>query len=486
MEFSHCYNAYFHWCAAAHQWKVQGFQFCSVRIIIAYHNSTGPVHRGGEQEDGMEQEITRRLLAFLDASPSCYHAAEQIARRLEGAGFLHLWEGQPWELAPGGRYFVLRGGASVIAFRIPPRDFRGFMIAAGHSDSPTLKVRETAEIPSAGGCLRLSVEPYGGMIMRSWLDRPLSVAGRVMVREGGRLAARLVNVDRDLLVIPSVAIHMDREVNKGTALKSNVDMLPLFGMGKEPGAFRRIIAEEAGVTENELLSTDLFLYPRRRAALTGAAEEFVVSPRLDDLQCVFGCLEGFLAAEDSQSVPVLAVFHNEEVGSGTRQGADSTFLTDVLRRVSAAMGRTAGEHLAAVANSFLVSADNAHAIHPNHPEYADSEEFPVLNGGVVVKYNAAQRYTTDAVSDAVFRQVCREAGVPVQRYSNRADLPGGSTLGNISTAHLSVHSVDIGLPQLAMHSACEVAGAKDIEYLVRAMTGYFEKSFRAGPEGIEI
>ena len=220
----------------------------------------------------MEQEITRRLLAFLDASPSCYHAAEQIARRLEGAGFLHLWEGQPWELAPGGRYFVLRGGASVIAFRIPPRDFRGFMIAAGHSDSPTLKVRETAEIPSAGGCLRLSVEPYGGMIMRSWLDRPLSVAGRVMVREGGRLAARLVNVDRDLLVIPSVAIHMDREVNKGTALKSNVDMLPLFGMGKEPGAFRRIIAEEAGVTENELLSTDLFLYPRQRAALTGAAE----------------------------------------------------------------------------------------------------------------------------------------------------------------------------------------------------------------------
>ena len=428
----------------------------------------------------MEQEITRRLLAFLDASPSCYHAAEQIARRLEGAGFLHLWEGQPWELAPGGRYFVLRGGASVIAFRIPPRDFRGFMIAAGHSDSPTLKVRETAEIPSAGGCLRLSVEPYGGMIMRSWLDRPLSVAGRVMVREGWRLAARLVNVDRDLLVIPSVAIHMDREVNKGTALKSNVDMLPLFGMGKEPGAFRRIIAEEAGVTENELLSTDLFLYPRQRAALTGAAEEFVVSPRLDDLQCVFGCLEGFLAAEDSQSVPVLAVFHNEEVGSGTRQGADSTFLTDVLERISTALGRD--WRLMAV-NSFLVSADNAHAVHPAHPELSDGAERPVLNGGVVLKYNAGQKYTTDAVSGAVFREVCRAADVPVQRYSNRADLPGGSTLGNISSAHLSIPSVDIGLPQLAMHAAYEVAGSRDTALLVRAMAEYFSRSFRYLPDG---
>lgn len=434
----------------------------------------------------MEQKINRQLLSFLDASPSCYHAADNVAEALLKAGYTRLYEGEPWSLTEGGRYFALRGGASLIAFRIPGRDFRGFMIAAGHSDSPTFKVRETAEVPSAGNCLRLSVEPYGGMVMRSWLDRPLSVAGRVVVRENGRLETRLVNVDRDLLVIPSVAIHMDREVNKGTALKANVDMLPLFAMGKEPETFRRLIAEVAGTAEEDLVSTDLFLYPRQAATLTGAAAEFVASPRLDDLQCVFGCLEGFLAAKDSESVPVLAVFHNEEVGSGTRQGADSTFLTDVLRRISAALERTDEDYCAAVANSFLVSADNAHAVHPAHPEYADGNEFPVLNGGVVVKYNAAQRYTTDAVSDAVFRQVCREAGVPVQRYSNRADLPGGSTLGNISTAHLSVHSVDIGLPQLAMHAAYEVAGAKDTAYLARAMTAYFEKSFRDGPEGIRI
>lgn len=307
-----------------------------------------------------------------------------------------------------------------------------------------------------------------------------------MVRKSGKIAAKLVNVDRDLLIIPGVAIHLDREVNKGTALKANVDMLPLFSGGKEPGAFRKLIAQAAGVEEADLLSTDLFLYPRVAGTRTGLNEEFVVSPRLDDLQCVFGCMQGFLSAKESESVPVLAVFNNEEVGSGTRQGADSTFLADVLRRINAAMGRNEEEYLTAVANSFLVSADNAHAVHPAHPEHADANEAPVMNGGIVMKYNASQKYTTDAVSAAVFQQICEEAGVALQRYSNRADLPGGSTLGNISTAHVSVHSVDIGLPQLSMHSACEVAGARDAEDLVKAMTVYYSRSFSVGADGIEI
>ena len=433
----------------------------------------------------MEQDISRRLLAFLDASPSCYHAVENLKAELLEKGYEQLWEARPWRLAEGGRYLAVRGDSSLIAFRVPRRDLAGFMIAAGHSDSPTFKIRETAEVPSAGGCVRLSVEPYGGMVMRSWLDRPLSAAGRVMVREGGRIVPRMVDIDRDLLVIPSVAIHMDREVNKGTALRANTDMLPLLGMG-EPGAFRRLVAESAGAAEADLLSMDLFLYPRTKGTVLGADGEFVASPRLDDLQCVFSCLQGFLAAEKSESVPVLAVFNNEEVGSGTMQGADSTFLTDVLERIAGALGRTGEEYRAALANTFLVSADNAHAVHPAHPEYADAGEAPVLNGGVVIKYNAGQRYTTDAASAAVFRQVCEAAGVPVQRYSNRADLPGGSTLGNISTAHLSVYSVDIGLPQLAMHAAYEVAGARDTADLARAMTVYFGRSFRALPEGFEI
>ena len=434
----------------------------------------------------MEQTLSRQLLSFLDTSPSCYHAVDNLAKELLENGYQRLWEFQPWELKTGGKYFVVRGDSTLAAFRIPTGEFRGFMLAAGHSDSPTFKLREEAEVSGAGGSVRLSVEPYGGMIMRSWMDRPLSVAGRVMVWEEGRLRSRLVNIDRDLLVIPSVAIHMDREVNKGTPLKANVDLLPLLGMAGEPWRFRRLVAESAGVPEDAILSTELFLYPRTPGTLTGLQEEFIAAPRLDDLQCVFGCFRGFLAAEDSASVPLLCVFNNEEVGSGTRQGADSTFLTDVLSRISGALGRSPEEHLAALASSFLVSADNAHAVHPAHPEYADQNERPVLNGGVVIKRNANQRYTTDSLSGAVFQQICREAEVPVQRYSNRADLPGGSTLGNISTAHLSVHSVDIGLPQLAMHAAYEVAGAMDTAYLARAMTAYFGKSFRSGPEGIEI
>lgn len=434
----------------------------------------------------MSLDVSRQLLDFLDASPSCYHAAENIVKELLAEGYEQLWEGESWDLKEQGRYFVMRGDSSIIAFRIPTKAFSGFMIAAGHSDSPTFKIRESAEVSSAGNCLRLSVEPYGGMILRSWLDRPLSVAGRVMVRENNGIVSKLANVDRDLLMIPSVAIHMDREVNKGTALKANVDMLPLFSGGKEPGAFRKLIAQTVGVEETDLLATDLYLYLRTPGTKIGVNEEFVASARLDDLQCVFGCLKGFLAAEEGKSVPVLAVFNNEEVGSRTRQGADSTFLTDVLRRINGALGRDEEAYLTAVANSFLVSADNAHAVHPAHPEYADPNEAPVMNGGIVIKYNASQRYTTDAVSAAVFQQVCEAANVPVQRYSNRADLPGGSTLGNISTAHVSVHSVDIGLPQLAMHSAYEVAGARDTEYLVSAMTTYFGRSFSIGADGIKI
>ena len=428
----------------------------------------------------MEQEVTRRLLDFLDASPSCYHDVDNLARRLEAEGYERLREVEPWTLRTGGKYYVVRGYSSLAAFRVPGGVPAGFMLAAAHSDSPTYKVREEAEVLSAGNCVRLAVEPYGGMIARSWLDRPLSVAGRLVVRREGGIATQLVNVDRDLLVIPSVAIHLDREVNQGTALKANTDLLPLLGCGTERGRFRSLLAEAAGVPEEDILSTELFLYPRAAAVLLGAEGEFVASPRLDDLQCVFGCLEGFLAAKEGGSVPVLCVFNNEEVGSGTRQGADSTFLTDVLERISTALGRD--WRLMAV-NSFLVSADNAHAVHPAHPELSDGAERPVLNGGVVLKYNAGQKYTTDAVSGAVFREVCRAADVPVQRYSNRADLPGGSTLGNISSAHLSIPSVDIGLPQLAMHAAYEVAGSRDTALLVRAMAEYFSRSFRYLPDG---
>ena len=428
-------------------------------------------------------DTVQKLFRFLDESPTCYHAAANAKAALTAAGAVELRESEQWKLEKGTLYVVERGDSALVAFRVPEGPFHGFLMAAAHSDSPTFKVRETAEAASAGNTLRLSVEPYGGGVWRGWLDRPLSVAGRVVIRQGDRLVSRLVNIDRDLLVIPSVAIHMDRSVNKGAELNPAVDLLPLLGCGKEPGAFRKLIAEAAGVREEHLLSTELFLYPRTKAVQTGLNGEFIVSPRLDDLQCVFGCLEGFLAAKPGGSLPVLAVFNNEEVGSNTRQGADSTFLTDVLERIADGCGLSREEWRAAVANSFMVSADNAHAIHPAHPEYADQGEFPVLGGGVVIKYNANQRYTTDTVSAAVFQGICQRADVPVQRYSNRADLPGGSTLGNISTAHFSVPTVDIGLPQLAMHSVCETAGAADTAYLIRAMTAYFSASFHYDSDG---
>lgn len=428
-------------------------------------------------------DTVQKLFRFLDESPTCYHAAANAKAALTAAGAVELRESEQWKLEKGTLYVVERGDSALMAFRVPEGPFHGFLMAAAHSDSPTFKVRETAEAASAGNTLRLSVEPYGGGVWRGWLDRPLSVAGRVVIRQGDRLVSRLVNIDRDLLVIPGVAIHMDRSVNKGAELNPAVDLLPLLGYGKEPGAFRKLIAEAAGVREEHLLSTELFLYPRTKAVQTGLNGEFIVSPRLDDLQCVFGCLEGFLAAKPGGSLPVLAVFNNEEVGSSTRQGADSTFLTDVLERIAHGCGLDSEGWKAAVANSFMVSADNAHAIHPAHPEYADKGECPVLGGGIVIKYNANQRYTTDAVSGAVFQAICQEAGVPVQRYSNRADLPGGSTLGNISTAHLSVPTVDIGLPQLAMHSVCETAGAADTEHLVKAMTAYFSRDFHRDRDG---
>lgn len=421
-------------------------------------------------------QLNQALCAFLDSSPTCYHAAANAAQALRRAGYTQLREETEWTLTEGGKYFVLRGDSALMAFRLPRRDFTGFTIAAAHCDSPSFKVRQGAESPAAGGCKRLNVEPYGGMIQRSWLDRPLSVAGRVLVRREGRLETKLLNIDRDLLIIPSVAIHMDRDVNKSGALNAAVDLQPLFTQGEK--TLCALIAEELNIPEEDLLETELFLYPRAKAALLGAEEEFIAAPRLDDLQCVFALLQGFLAAKESAAVPVLAVFNNEEVGSCTRQGADSTFLTDVLERISAAAGKTPEGCRAAAAQSFLVSADNAHAIHPNHPEYADKTEAPVLNGGVVVKYNANQRYTTDAFSASVFLEICRSAGVPTQRYSNRPDLPGGSTLGNIAMAHLSVPAVDIGLPQLAMHASYEVAGAKDTAALVQAMTAYYSKALR--------
>lgn len=428
-------------------------------------------------------ETNRKLLDFIDASPTAWHACANLVNRLVSEGYEELRETASWPVAPGGKYFVRRNGTSLIAFRIPRGDFHGFLMMATHDDSPSFKLRAKPDAPSAGYYTRLSVERYGSMLCAPWLDRPLSVAGRVTVRENGKLTVKLINIQRDLLLIPNLAIHMDRTANDGKKYDIKADMLPLFGSEKAAGRLEAIVAEAAGVKPEDVVSTDLYLYPRTPGVVFGADEEFIAAPRLDDLQCAFGCMEGFLAAGEGKNAPLLCVFDNEEVGSTTKQGANSDFLVDTLWRICDALGR---DFYRSVAASFMASADNAHAVHPNHPEFADSQDRPRINGGIVIKHHANQKYTTDAVTEAVFAEICRKAGVPVQHYSNRADLRGGTTLGNISTAHVSVDSVDIGLPQLAMHSCYETAGSEDTAYLIRAAKAYYECAYCHTAEGIEL
>ena len=427
----------------------------------------------------MYNEISKQLIEFIDKSPTCFHAVKTMSDMLRGEGFTELRENQKWHIEKGGRYFVARNGSSLIAFTIPEQDMKGMRIMASHSDSPTFKIKEDPEMEADGHYIKLNVERYGGMICAPWFDRPLSVAGRVIVRNSsgnsasGALRTILVNVDRDLLMIPNLAIHMNREVNDGYKYNAQKDMLPLYGDITAKDTFMKVIADAAGTAPEDILGHDLFLYNRQSASIWGASGEFLSSGRLDDLQCAFSSLKGFLAGEKKEYMAVHCVLDNEEVGSGTKQGAASTFLYDTLTRAHESLGLTREDYLIHLADSFMVSADNAHAVHPNHTDKADPVNRPYLNGGIVIKFNASQKYCTDGVSAAMFREICQRADVPVQTFVNRSDMAGGSTLGNISNTQVALNTVDIGLPQLAMHSPYETAGIKDTEYLVRAASVLF-------------
>lgn len=429
------------------------------------------------------RDITDKLLTFLENSPTSFHAVENMAARLRGEGFEELKEADCWSIEAGGRYFVTRNMSSLIAFRVPGKDFTGFQIISSHSDSPAFKIKENPEMKVEGRYVKLNVEKYGGMLCAPWFDRPLSIAGRLVVRTADGLQTKLVNVDRDLVMIPNLAIHMNRQVNDGYAYNAQSDMLPLYGGEAAAGTLMKTVAQSAGVAEEDILGHDLYLYNRMKGSVWGAGEEFFSCGRIDDLQCAFGSLEGFLAGGNPHSVSVHAVLDNEEVGSTTKQGAASTFLLDTLKRLNAALGRTQEQYLTALASSFMVSADNAHGVHPNYADKADPTNRPYLNGGIVIKFNANQKYTTDAVSAAVFRSICEKACVPVQTFTNRSDMAGGSTLGNISNTHVALNTVDIGLPELAMHSPYETGGVLDTEYLIRAAKEFFSTGLKADGDG---
>lgn len=462
----------------------------------------------------MEQNTPSvRLLDFIRSSPSCYHAIDNIRRKLIEKGYIELSEGEDWSVEVGGKYFVTRNSSSIIAFRIPERVVGGFMVVASHSDSPTFRVKPNPELSGPENYVRLNTERYGGMILDSWFDRPLSVAGRIMVRENGRIVEKLVSVDDDLLIIPHVAIHMLKS-NDGIVYNPAQDLVPLFGLAgpdeKPQGSLMKIVAEAAGVDPDNILSHDLFLVNRQRQSVWGRSKEFISSPKLDDLQCAFSAFEAFTDSESDNltnsghSIPVMFVADNEEVGSATMQGAGSTFLADTLLRVTSALEvcgakcdcfgayctNSAGNSIAAyrrmLASSMLLSADNAHAVHPNHPELADPTHRPRLNGGVVIKYNAAQLYTTDSYSSAIFLEMCKKVGVPTQMFCNRSDIRGGSTLGSISNTKVPLHAVDIGVAQLAMHSSYETCGAFDTGHMINAMKEFFSSSLLVKNGSVEI
>ena len=427
------------------------------------------------------------MLSFIDSNPTAYHTCASVKKTLKDAGFEELLESRKWTLEAGKDYYVCRNSSSIIAFRLGKdlSDY-SFNIAAAHTDSPCFRIKENAELFTGKKYTRLNTEGYGGMICSTWMDRPLSVAGRVIVKENDSIVSKLVAVDRDLLLIPSVAIHMNREVNEKSSFNKQVDMLPLFGGETKENALKSLIADELGISPDMIIGSDLYLYIRQRSTIWGCNEEFISSGRLDDQQSLFSILKGFLKGKCGSSVNVAAFFDNEEVGSGTKQGAASTFMYDVLHRIATNIG-SEEDFYRAVAKSFMISADNAHAVHPNHPEYSDANNCTYMNEGVVVKSHAGQKYTSDGMSIAIIRELAARAGVPLQFFANRSDKAGGSTLGNLAMTQVSMNCVDIGLPQLAMHSAYETAGAKDTLYMIRLLEEFYSSHFEeTGPGSLAI
>ena len=429
-------------------------------------------------------DILKNLMDFLDSSVTMFHAINECEKVLQRSGFTYLPENEKWNINKG-KYYTKRNSSSLIAFDIAEGDYH-FQISAAHSDSPTFKLKDKPII-EANGYLKLNVEGYGGMINATWLDKPLTLAGRVMVNTDKGIETRLLHIDRDLLIIPNVPIHFNREINKGFAFNNQVDMLPILSAGNLKEAdFDNILAKELGIEPEAILAKDLYLVNRQKAAIIGFDNELISSGRLDDLECVYTSLRGFVEAENKNHINVFAVFDNEEVGSVTKQGAMSTFLASTLDRLNTALGKSKEEYYRAIAKSMLISCDNAHAVHPNHPELFDVKNRPVLNQGIAIKESANQKYTTDAFSRAILKKILEKKNIPYQTFANRSDIAGGSTLGNLSNTVVSMNAVDIGLPQLAMHSAYETAGAKDVGYAFETLKAFFEANIDIKDDKVAI
>lgn len=421
----------------------------------------------------------RQMMDFIDNSPTAYQALDEAVALLEGAGFLALDKEEFWELEEGGRYYLSNQGGALVAFDIGSlaEEDLHFRIIGSHGDSPGFKIKPSPEIRDSLGQVSLNTEVYGGPIMSTWFDRPLSLAGRVMTREGEGIRAHLVNIDRDLMTIPNLAIHMNREVNSGYKFNPQKDTLPFLGIDLEGEVVLDILAKELGSRPEDILDFDLFLYVREEARLLGLEEEFLSAGRLDNLAMAYLSLEALINTRASSSINMVVIYDNEEVGSQSRVGAGGPFLREVLERIASLSGADQA-YFRAMSRSFMVSADMTHARHPNYPDKADPTNAPLLNGGPALKQAASKAYASDAFSGAVFRLLCQEAGVPLQTFTNRSDIRGGSTIGPISLGQVDIAMADIGNPLLAMHSSRELVGVKDQEALAQVFRHFYTRDKR--------
>lgn len=416
----------------------------------------------------------KAFLSFLEKTPSKFHTVNEMGSELRSSGYEELKENEKWQLKPGGRYYVVRNGSSMIAFAIPVSGFAPFRIVMAHVDSPCFKLKPRFEDTHEKAYVRLNVAKYGGLMVNTWLDRPLSVAGRLIIRGEDEPEVRLANIDRDAVLIPNQAIHLNHDVNKGYQYNLQKDMMPLYGDSSAKGGILRELADSAGVEVKDVIDADLYLYSRSPASVWGADNAYFSCGRIDDMECAFAGLKAAACCKAGKATAVLGVFDNEEMGSDSRQGAGSNFMYDVLVRICMSFGLSDCEIMSVLADGKAISADNAHAQHPNFSEKFDSDNAVFMNKGIVIKHTADLRYVTDALSSGWFTMLCEKAGVPVQHFAERSDLTGGSTLGKTIVTQISMSMLDIGLAQLAMHSAYETAGTADLTYLIRAYEQFWE------------
>ena len=418
---------------------------------------------------------SKEFLEFINVAKTPFHAVAGLSNKLEMCGYSRLLESEKWNIELGGKYYVLKNDSSIIAFQVPTDlSDLSFNITASHTDSPTFKVKPNHNVETMAKTLGMHLETYGGTIYSSWLDRPLSVAGRVVVKEGDKIVSKLVDINRPLCVIPNVAIHQNRQINDGYKYNPAVDMVAMYAQ-KDSIKLSEVIAKEYNLDKENIYGMELYIYNCYRGTLFGVNNEFVSAPQIDNLECAYLSLLAFLESKNEKSCNVYASFDNEEVGSGSKQGALSTFLHDVLRRVCHSLGIKCEGYDMAIAKSFMVSCDNAHGVHPNQPGLCDKLNSVYLNEGIVVKTNSNLSYTTDAVSQALFTSILKEANVKWQIFANRSDVRGGSTLGHLSLSQVSLDSIDIGLAQLAMHSSSEVAGVADMKMMVEGLKAFYNK-----------